>query len=120
MKHRSWLFFPLVLILSSCTFLSPSGGDDPYGATVEMTPQVARVSSGDQDILRGTLYLLGTDLRVNEPTCRVVSSHLECALPVLPPKKTYVLPVAGKNVVAEARVLRANGEFWARRIGGEK
>lgn len=115
--RRVWRSLALVasLLFTGCSVLSGSG-EDPFGAVVQVQPSEVLVSSGNRDILGGTLFLWGTDLRVGEPACRVVAQHLECAVPPMPPKKNYVLPVAGHNIVAQALVDRPGGaHFWAKR-----
>lgn len=91
-----------------------SWGEDPYGATLHVQETEVLLSSGSRDVLGGTLFLWGTDLRVNEPSCRVVATHLECSLPKIPERKNYVLPLAGHNIVAQALVERPGGaHHWA-------
>lgn len=99
--------------VSGCALMS--WGEDPYGATLHVQETEVLLSSGSRDVLGGTLFLWGTDLRVNEPSCRVVATHLECGLPKIPERKNYVLPVAGSNIVAQAVVERSSGRFWAQR-----
>lgn len=105
-----------VAVATSCSLITDRWGEDLQGATVQVRPAEVRVGSGDADVLGGTLFVFGSDLRVGEPSCNVVSAHLECPIPKMAPKKNYVLPVAGGNVVAQALVKREDGHFWARRI----
>jgi predicted small secreted protein len=116
---RVWRSLALVasLMFTGCSVVSGSG-EDPFGATVQVQASDVLVSSGSRDILSGTLFVWGLDLRVNEPTCRVVTEHLECPIPPMPALKNYVLPVAGRNLVAQALVERPGGShLWARKVG---
>lgn len=111
---KRWGVLLAIIGLTACAPASlTTWGTNPHGATVQVTADRVTLSSGDEFILSGTLFLWGKNLRVNEPTCRVVGQHIECNLPKLAPRKLFVLPVTGENIVAEALVNRIDGQFWA-------
>lgn len=108
-----------LLGLVSCSFVFQKGPVDPHGGKVTADSKQVVVSSGEADLLGGTLFIRGVNLRVNDPSCKAVQLHLECTLPKMAPRKNFVLPLAGENVIADALLDRKEGQFWARKVGLE-
>ncbi|WP_019585203.1 hypothetical protein [Deinococcus apachensis] len=108
------LLLACTLVLTACTpalgtlpTLTPS--PNKAGATLTLTAegdhQIVRAGTADATV---TLRLYGLKLAVNDPACRAVDAHLECAVGLVPAGKAYGLPARGV-LAAEADFVRANG-----------
>lgn len=107
------LLLACTLALTACTpaltGLAPS--PNRAGATLTITPdgdhQLVRAGAGTQDATV-TLRLYGLKLAANDPACKPVDAHLECAVGTVPAGRTYVLPARGVLAV-EGDFVRSDG-----------